>query len=76
MAIARPTLEQLQNIASSLHIQLAPEQASEYLELMQGSFDAYDLIDGLPDEMPPVRYPRDPGRRPTGEENRYNAWYY
>ena len=75
MPIARPTLAQLQDIASGLHIHLTPEQAGEYLELMQGSFDAYDLIDGLPDEMPPVQYPRTSGRRPTGEENRYNAWY-
>lgn len=24
---------------------------------------------------PPVRYPRTPGRRPSGEENKYGAWY-
>ncbi len=35
MAIIRPTLEQLQALASRLHMQLTPEQASEYLALMQ-----------------------------------------
>ena len=25
--------------------------------------------------LPPVSYPRTPGYRPQGEENRYGAWY-
>lgn len=74
MAIDRPTAEQLQALASRLHMRLAPEQALEYLELMQGSFDAYDLIDQLPDEIAPPHYPRSPAYRPSGDENRYNAW--
>lgn len=76
MAIVRPTSEQLQDLAARLHIRLTYEQAGEYLALMQGSFDAYDLIDWLPDEVPAVRYPRTTGHRPAGEENRRNAWYY
>lgn len=43
---------------------------------MQANFDAYDLVDSLPDEIPEVRYPRAAGYRPTGEENQLNAWYY
>jgi len=76
MAIVRPTLDQLLDIASNLHMQLPPEQASEYLALMQSSFDAYDLIDELPDFTPPVRYDRSSGYRPSNKENPLNAWYY
>lgn len=76
MAIARPTLEQLMDIANRLHMQLSPEQASEYLALMQGSLDAYDVIDELADNIPEVRYPRTAGYRPTSTENPLNAWYY
>ncbi|MHC8285593.1 amidase [Pseudomonas sp. XS1P51] len=76
MAITRPTLEQLLDLASRLHIQLTPEQASEYLALMQSSFEAYDLVDELPDFTPPVRYERGPVHRPSGTENPLNAWYY
>ncbi|MEE3649252.1 MULTISPECIES: amidase [unclassified Brenneria] len=76
MAIERPSLEELQQIAGRLHIQLSPELASEYLALMQANFDAYDLIDELPDDIPEVRYPRDAGYRPKETENPYNAWYY
>ncbi|MCD2342198.1 amidase [Ideonella azotifigens] len=74
MAIDRPTTEQLAALASRLHMRLTPEEASEYLALMQPSFDAYDLIDELPDEVPELRYPRAAGHRPSGDMNRYNAW--
>ncbi len=50
MAIERPTIEQLQALASRLNIRLTPAQAEEYLALMQANFDAYDLIDALPDD--------------------------
>lgn len=75
MPIDRPTVAQLQEIAARLHMRLPAEQASEYLALMQGSFDAYDLIDAQPDEMPPVRYPRARGEVVRAEDNRLNAWY-
>src|SRR5262249_61772708 len=29
----------------------------------------------MPDEVPPVKYPRTPGYRPAPEENPRNAWY-
>jgi len=29
----------------------------------------------MPDYVPAVKYPRTPGYRPEGEENKYNAWY-
>ncbi|MDD9650435.1 amidase [Klebsiella pasteurii] len=76
MAIQRPTAEELQELASRLHINLTPAQAEEYLALMQANFDAYDLVDSLPDDIPEVRYPRAAGYRPTGEDNPLNAWYY
>jgi amidase len=74
MAIVRPNATQLQDLASRLHLQLTEQQASEYLALMQPNFDAYDIIDALPDEIPQVRYPRNAGYRPSGADNPYNAW--
>lgn len=76
MAIQRPSVEEIQHIAADLHIELSHEQAAEYLANMQANFDAYDVIDDLPDELPEVRYPRNMGYRPTAEENPLNAWYY
>lgn len=76
MAIIRPTIDQLQDIAGQLNMQLTHEQAAEYLALMQPSFDAYDLVDELPDFTPPLRYDRSSGYRPSNPQNLLNAWYY
>ena len=75
MSIKRPTLDQLQDVARGLGIHLSAEHASTYLQLLQPNFDAYDLIDSLPDYQPAVKYARTPGYRPGGEENKYGAWY-
>ena len=75
MAIKRPTVDQLQEVALSLGIHLSTEQAGVYNTLLQGNFDAYDVIDALPDYVPLVTYPRTPGYRPSAEENKYGAWY-
>ncbi len=69
MTVKRPTVDQLQDVARSLGFHLSEEQAVTYNTLLQPNFDAYDLIDSLPDFVPPVRYPRTPGYRPDGEEN-------
>src|SRR5499427_3820069 len=42
---------------------------------MQANYAAYDAVDAMPDYVPAVKYPRTPGYRPEGEENKYNAWY-
>lgn len=76
MAITRPTPAQLQALAGRLHMQLSADQAQDYLTLMQASFDAYDLIDDLPDEVPAVSFSRGAGHRPEASENPLNAWYY
>ena len=75
MAVKRPSVAQLQEVALSLGMHLTDEQAATYNALLQPNFDAYDLIDSLPDYVPKVTYPRTPGYRPGGEENKYGAWY-
>jgi amidase len=42
---------------------------------MQPNFAAYDAVAAMPDYLPIVKYPRTPGYKPEGEENKYNAWY-
>src|SRR5215468_3575869 len=50
-------------------------ELKSYDALLQGNYAAYDAVDAMPDYVPPVRYPRTPGYRPEGEENKHNAWY-
>jgi amidase len=72
--VRRPTLEQMHDIVGSLHLSMSQGEVAEYLEVLEGTFQAYDRINELPDYLPPVRYPRTPGYRPGANENPLNAW--
>ena len=52
MAITRPTALQIVEVAAELGMTLSAEQAAGYLTLMQPNFDAYDIIDAMPDNVP------------------------
>src|SRR3979411_2859850 len=75
MAVRRPTLDQLRSVAEDLGMHMGDEELKSYDSLMQANYAAYDIVDAMPDYVPAVTYPRTPGYRPEGEENKYNAWY-
>jgi amidase len=70
-----PSLEQLREVAIELGFALPESELSAHHEALMPAFEAYSHLDRVPDELPPVTYPRLPGRRPAPEENRYGAWY-
>jgi len=72
--VKRPTLDQLKGIVQSLHMSMSDREVGEYLDVMEGTFKAYDRVAQLPDNLPQVRYPRTPGARPPENENSLNAW--
>src|SRR6202048_3071669 len=75
MAVRRPTLDQLRSVAEDLGMHMGEAELKSYDALMQGNYATYDIVDAMPDYVPAVKYPRTPGYRPEGEENKYNAWY-
>ncbi len=75
MTVQRPTHAQLEEIVAELGMHLSDTRIQEFLDVMQGTLDAYDVVDAMPDHLPPVLYPRTAGRRPSPEENPLNAWY-
>src|SRR6266704_385537 len=75
MPVTRPTVAQVRALADDLGFTLSDADAQSFLGLMAGTFAAYDAVAAMPDHVPAVRYPRTPGYRPEGAENRYNAWY-
>jgi len=75
MAVTRPSSQQIKAVALSLGIHLDDIKAEAYLALLQPNFDAYDVVDELPDFLPAVKYARGKSYKPTGEENKYSAWY-
>ena len=72
--VRRPTLEQMHDIVDSLHLSMSQGEVAEYMDVLEGTFQAYDRVNQLPDYLPPVRYPRTPGYRPGANENPLNAW--
>ena len=74
MAVRRPTLDQLRSVAEDLGLHMGDAELKSYDALMQANYLAYDAVDAMADYVPPVKYPRTPGYRPEGEENKYNAW--
>jgi amidase len=73
--IKTPTLAQLRATATSLGFAMDDAELAQHHSCLLPGFAAYNLLDRMPDEIPPVRYPRLPGSRPSAEENRYGAWY-
>jgi amidase len=71
----KPTLADLRHVAQ----QLGMKPSDAYLEAALRSTGAlaaaYAALDAAPDELPPVKYPREGGHRPSEAENRHGAWY-
>jgi amidase len=76
MVVRVPSADQLLAIAADIGLDLASEDATIYARMMAPSIAAYNVIDGVPDDIPPVKYPRESGCRPSADENPHNAWYY
>src|SRR5215471_17069255 len=70
-----PTREQLSEVAAELGFTLTDADLAAHHEALWPAFEAYNQLDRMPDELPPVSYPRLPGRRPSPAENRHGAWY-
>jgi amidase len=72
--VKRPTLDQMRHIVGKLHMSMSDAEIAEYLQVMDGTLQAYDRLTQLPDYLPPVRYARTPGYRPSAAENQLGAW--
>jgi amidase len=72
--VKRPTLDQMRHIVGKLHMSMSDAEIAEYMQVMDGTLQAYDRLTQMPDFLPPVRYPRTPGYRPNGAETPMGAW--
>src|SRR6202007_3360893 len=54
---------------------MSAAKLKSYDGLMQANYAAYDAVDAMADYVPAVKYPRTPGYRPEGDENKFNAGY-
>jgi amidase len=73
--VKKPTPAELHDIARALGMNLTDADVASYLELMGGAIDGYNALAEMPNQLPPIKYPRTPGTFPEGEDNPNNAWY-
>ena len=71
----KPSLTQLRAIADELGMHPSDDYLAAVERITGPLAAAYAALDAMPDELPPVKYPRDGFHRPSAEENRYGAWY-
>ena len=76
MPVSVPTPRQLKQIAEEMGLSLTDADIESFIALMRPSIEGYNVVDQMPDNLPPVKYPRTPGVRPAPEDNPHNAWYY
>ncbi len=71
----KPSFSDLRSAAQQLGMNPSDDYLRAVDEITAPIAAAYAALDAMPDELPAVKYPRRPGHRPTGDENRYGAWY-
>ena len=72
-----PSVQQVLELASHFGMEMTPEEAAIYRNLMQGPANAYRRVEEISQfRMPEPSYPRTSGYRPEPAENPYNGWYY
>jgi amidase len=74
--LRKPPLDELERIANSYGLDLSREDLASFRGLMDGVLESYRRLDQFAEPTLPVKYPREPGRRPTAAENKLNAWYW
>jgi len=74
MSFKLPNQDQIRDIGAELGMDLTAQYADSVIDFLKPFADGYRLIAALPDELPPVKYPRGSGYRPEGDENKYGAW--
>jgi amidase len=73
--IRRPSLETVRRLAEAEHLELDDAAAAELSDNVNTMLALLDRLDDLPQPGAPARYlERDPGRRPTEEEDPHNVF--
>ena len=71
-----PSTRQILDLSDTLGLELTEAEAASYATLIGAGMPAYRRLEALPEDKPPVKYPRAPGYRPAAEDNPCNGWYW
>jgi amidase len=73
--VQAPTPAQLAELAGELGFSMDADELAIHLAAMAPNIEAYNAVDQMAQELPPVKYPRSPGARPREADNPLGAWY-
>src|SRR5574340_793922 len=76
MGITSPTVDQVRRAAETLGFSLDAADLESYRAFMEPFLAGFRALESLPAALPPVRYARRAGWKPSADENRFNAWNY
>ena len=71
----KPSVADLRHAAEQLGMNPSMHYLNSAQDILAPLVAAYAALDAVPDEKPPVKYPRDGGKRPSADENKLGAWY-
>ena len=70
-----PSIEEMRRISDLYGLEASRSDLEVFRRYIEGEMLAsFAALDGMADERPAVRYPRDRGQRPPVEQNRHGAW--
>ena len=74
MAFRLPTPDDLRRLAATNHFEISDEEMEGFQALLPNLFASYETLEQLPEPYTPLKYPnRDPGYRPSKQDDPYNA---
>ncbi|MGJ4925580.1 amidase [Bradyrhizobium sp. HKCCYLS2038] len=74
MSFKLPSTKQLREIGEGMGMDLTESYASSVISFVTPFAEGYRLIASLPDDVPPIKYPRGGFSRPVGDANSHGAW--
>ena len=76
MPVQQPSLEALAQIAANYGFDITSDRLETFRALIGQTLGSYARLDELVEPSLPVKYPRQPGYRPSVEDNPLGAWYW
>ena len=74
MVLRLPTPEDLRRLAAANHFELSEEEMAGFQALIPNLFSNYERLEQMPQPHEPLKYlDRDPGYRPSRQEDPFNA---
>ena len=61
MGVKRPTADEMVKICATLGMNMSVGEIDSFIGRWMGAVAGYNALDAMPDELPPVKYPRTAG---------------